>query len=56
MDLNRPTDSGLLCYPLSFSFTQFKYDYSLFIRKTENSLIVLLAYVDDILLVGNFLQ
>nr|CAN68533.1 hypothetical protein VITISV_015978 [Vitis vinifera] len=37
---------------LSFSFTQSQYDYSLFFYKSASSIVLLLVYVDDIIIIG----
>ena len=41
---------------LSIGFKQSKYDYTLFIKITENSFIALLVYVDDIIIASNNLE
>lgn len=38
---------------LSFGFKQSINDYSLFVRQFQNTFVVLLVYVDDIILTGN---
>ena len=38
---------------LGFSFTQSKYDSSLFIQRTPKGLVVLLVYVDDIVITSS---
>lgn len=46
-----------LCNSLvSFGFHQSANDYSLFVRKENNSIIVLLVYVDDIIINDNNLD
>lgn len=41
---------------LGFSYTQSKYDSSLFLQKISNGIVVLLVYVDDILVTGSDIQ
>ncbi|KAK5832585.1 hypothetical protein PVK06_016387 [Gossypium arboreum] len=38
---------------LAVEFTQSKYDYSLFTKRVEGNIVVLLVYVDDLLIAGN---
>ena len=38
---------------LQFSFKQSKYDTSLFLRKSDMGIVVLLVYVDDIVITGS---
>ena len=41
---------------LGFSYTQSKFDSSLFLKKTSTGIVVLLVYVDDILVTGSDIQ
>lgn len=48
--------SKLSKFILKHGFTQSKVDYSLFVKSTQNSFIVILIYVDDIIMSRNCVE
>ena len=59
MDSSKHHDNGMLnsqIFLLNNGFRQSSTDYSLFIKKNGGSIMCLLVYVDDIILVGNCSQ
>ena len=41
---------------LGFSFTQSRYDSSLFLRRTSKGIVVVFVYVDDIVVTGSDME
>lgn len=52
---NRQCFDKLSSFLISINFTQSKYDYSIFIKKTYTNFTILLLYVDEIIFARNFM-
>lgn len=50
---SRQWNIELTKFLVSYGFSQFKHDHSLFTVASDNTFIITLVYVDDILLIGN---